>query len=104
MANRDTSHSNHGAESIPTPDPVAPSQTTSKTIGYDSAQKSGYDTEQENHEARSTVNDVHTQGKAAERERADDESDARRDQKDTGPGAKAGDTARKVAEHAGSGT
>jgi len=31
---------------------------TSHTIGYDSAQKSGYDSETEDHEARRTTNEV----------------------------------------------
>jgi len=50
-----------------------PPLSTSKTIGYDSAQKSGYDTEKQEPETRRTTNEVDANATAPHRERQENE-------------------------------
>jgi len=69
---------------IPNAQKPAPPETptevsTSRTIGYDTAQKSGYDTEHTAHEARSTTNEVAAAADGPNRDRDQHEENALRD-------------------------
>jgi len=59
--------------------------TTANTIGYDSAQKEGYDTATTAHEAQRTTNDIHTDQRTMERDTDEHERESRRDASTTGP-------------------
>jgi len=103
MANRDDLNTTSGEQSVPTGDHAASTATTSRTIGYDSAQKSGYDDAEEASEARRTINDIDTDARSNDRERAEDERDAHQDNA-TGPLPGAASTAQNVADHVGTRT
>ena len=85
MANAKTKTTAHN----PTEHEGADGRSTSKTIGYDSAQKSGYDTAEIAPDARNTTDEVHAGIQASEHERAEDEGAAQPENhsKSTAPGS-----------------
>ncbi len=61
--------------------------STSRTLGYDSAQTEGYVHEAHNREARRTTNEVHSNANAADDERTENERKADADKDDSGKAA-----------------
>lgn len=78
-----------------------PQPTTANTIGYDTAQKEGYDTATTSREAQRTANDINADQRTREREADEHERESRRDASTTGPVSGTANAVKNAADRAG---